>query len=350
MKITEPLDRCGKWLRDIVLVREKPGMQVKLPIRLKLKYNRMGFTEAEYVLYDLAHNDPGDYISMQERWRLEPLNGKYARMLGRKLQFERSFAPYVHVPHVYCWIRDGRLINMDDPASDFDVCGVLREQGALIAKPTQSKGGGTGVFAVCASDRGFVLDQDVYPEEHFLKRLLALEDYMLVEQIRQHPYAENVYPFSGNTIRIVTGMRRDRRAVDLLFAFHRFGSRRSEPTDSASRGGFFAQIDEASGICGKASSILSPDAEFSKHPETGAAIEGLQVPGWETLVRELKAVHLHMPYYELLAWDVMLDKNEMPWVIEINRGTDLIFQVNHPMRKEKMGRFMDGRGLLDRRR
>ncbi len=349
MRLAEAYRKYKKWKKDVVQNKDKSGITAKLSKLKKFRLNRMGFTEAEYVIYDLAHNDPRDYISMQERWRLEPLNGKYARMLGRKLQFERSFSPYVHVPRVFGWIIDGRLIDMDRPERDLDPVETLQREGALIVKPTQSAGSGVGVRKIEYRAGKIFLNDTEIAEQDLNGLLLSLNDYMLVKYIEPHEYSRAVYPETGNTIRIVTGMRKDRRAVDILFAVHRFGCAESRPVDSMNQGGLFAPIDEETGICGKANSLHHLEMAFSRHPDTNVPIEGLQIPTWQELTEQLKAVHLKMPFYELLAWDVIIAPDETPWIIEINRGTDLSFQVRRPMRHDKLGRFMAERGLLDRR-
>ena len=67
-------------------------------------------------------------------------------------------------------------------------------------------------------------------------------------------------------------------------AVHRFGSKPTGPVDNVSRGGLMAHIDPQTGVMG--STIKFPHETggemywSSHHPDTGAPIEGVRVPGW----------------------------------------------------------------------
>lgn len=96
------------------------GIGTRWSLGEKIKYNRLGYTNEDYHCFDLKHRDYRNYISYRERWRLEDINGRFAFILGEK----------------------------------------------LIAKPTRSVGGGTGVHLLMQKgDALFVDDREVSPDQ-----------------------------------------------------------------------------------------------------------------------------------------------------------------------------------------
>lgn len=116
------------------------GMDTKLPFLTKLKYNLKGFTDEDYFIFDLKNNDYHNYISYLERWRLEDVDGRYADLLGQKMLFERVFGRFVNVPHIHCWVRNGKCLDMD-MGEEISITDRLMKTGKLIAKPATSVGG-----------------------------------------------------------------------------------------------------------------------------------------------------------------------------------------------------------------
>ncbi len=349
MRLINDIFLFKRWLRKIVFIKEKSGVSVKIPLVAKIKYNLLGFTDFQYIIFDLKHNDHTDYISMWERYRLESIDGEYASLLGQKLLFARTFGDYINIPNIFCWISKGRFIDIQDGEKECDICSIIQQEKALIAKPNHSVGGGKGVFRIDYKNGCFMIDSKKFTSDSLVRYLSSCEDYLIVKYIESHEYSKNVYPGTANTIRIVTVMNESHDDVDVLFAFHRFGTEESAPVDNMSKGGLFAYIDETSGTCGMAKQLYKVKETFSYHPDTGAKIDGLVVPGWKELIEYLKASHLKFPFYEFFAWDVVISADGTPYIIEINRGSDLSIQVLCPMRKKKLGQYMSKKGLLDKR-
>ena len=54
------------------------GINTKISLVERIKYNMLGFTVEDYYNFNLRENDYHDYISFKERWRLEKVNGRFA--------------------------------------------------------------------------------------------------------------------------------------------------------------------------------------------------------------------------------------------------------------------------------
>jgi hypothetical protein len=319
------------------------GMDTKLPFFTKWKYNLLGFTDEDYFVFDLKHHDYHQYISYEERLRLEDVNGPYADLLGQKLLFERVFGQFVHVPPIHGWVQKGRCMDIA-AGREISLTERLREVGKLIAKPAHSVGGGTGVHLLSYQDGTFFLNGRAKSESEILADVQKWENYLFVAYIESADYSKKIYSGSANSIRIVSVMK-ENGEVEFLFAFHRFGCEKSKPVDNISSGGLFALIDLETGIMGEARR-KTESQKYASHPDTKEPIQGVQIPRWGELLADLKQAHEHFPFYSFFAWDVVLDSRQIPWVLEINRGSDLTIQMIQPMRSEKLGKFMREKGLL----
>ena len=322
------------------------GQDIKLPLRTKLKYNWLGFTDRDYVAFDLENNDYHQYISYWERLGLESINGRFGSIVGEKVLFERLFGSVVHVPHVYCWIKKKTCID-PNTGKIVDVLQVIREQGQVIVKPTRSNGGGAGIHLISFKEQEYCFDGVKFGEEKVKEKIESLEDYIIVQFIQQAKYSSEIFPHTANSIRIATGRWKDGH-VSLLFAFHRFGSSTTGAVDNMSSGGIFAFVDE-NGILSKGKHYSDLKEELDVHPDTGAQIEGTAIPDWNSLKTLFINAHQRLPYFTFLAWDVVIDKNNVAYALEVNKGSDLEFQAVKPMRHEIMGKFMKEYELLSPR-
>ena len=348
MKILNSLHKIKKWYKLIDRHHDKVdiGRRYTLPSFTKLKYNLLGFTEQEYFEFDLEKNDYHQYISCWERVRLENINGRFAYFLGEKVTFERFFGRSVHVPHIYAWIHMGTAID-PETGETVDLPEAIKGQRILIAKPSRSVGGGSGVKRLEYKEGCFFSNGERITEDQLRKNLWRIEDYLFVETVQQADYARSIFPGSCNSFRVVTG-RHKNGEIEVLHAFHRFGCDQSVPVDNISSGGLFAVI-QSDGVMTAAKRLTEIGEWYSVHPDTGVQIEGIRIPGWEEITDALLRVHKTFPYYKFFAWDVVIGQDGCPWILEINRGCDLYTQSIHPLRNEKFGAFMREYGLLDKK-
>ncbi len=323
------------------------GEEQKWSLLEKIKYNRLGFTNEDYADFNLKNADYHDYISFRERWRLEYLNGRFADILGEKLMFERIFGHYIGVPHINCWVKNHRCIDMET-GSEIEILSILESKKSLIAKPTRSVGGGSGIHRIKNDCGEYWIDQRTVTAEELKEAVCKWEEYIIVDFVNQAMYSDEIYAETTNTIRVVTVQRKN-GDFDVVLAFHRFGTDSSRPVDNICSGGVVALVDLNNGQLSVAKRVTEPNKSYSNHPDSGSLIEGVQIPKWNQLKQTLIHVHQCFPYYTFLAWDVVLDQNEKPIILEINRGCDLNVQVIRPLRKEKIGIFMQEYGLLDNR-
>lgn len=337
------------WFKKIFHPKNKSGIVVKIPLFAKLKYNFLGFTDLEYLIFDLANNDYRNYISTWERLRIEDVNGRFSFFLGEKVMFERVFGQFVNVPHIHCWVKCGRFINLDDNTAEVSIVELLKREKQIIAKPTRSLGGGKNIHELCYDNDTFYVDGKEYNEKDFTYECRQMEEYIFTKKISSHAYSKKIYPHSSNTIRIVTVMDNEKNEADIILAFHRFGTKRSKFVDNINSGGVFSLVDIETGKLGNAKSLFDTNdinKIYTNHPDTGSKIKDVCIPEWDNIKNHLLKAHKCFAYYQFFAWDVTLDEEGKIWILEINRGSDLEIQEFCPLKNEKFGEWMREKGLL----
>jgi hypothetical protein len=230
--------------------------------------------------------------------------------VGFFLQMRAIGAP---TPEVVAENVGGRVIFYSQP-EDYEA--LLAERGELVIKPRDGMQG-VGVRIVRAGEP----DRALKPNEFASTRVL------------QHPYAAAINPYSVNMIRVLTAWDETSRDFFVIAAGHRFGTARSGRVDNVSAGGLAVGICVESGRLGAA---IRPDAprlgltRMTHHPDTGARIEGVEIPGFARMCEGLLAVCRRFPLI-FVGWDIAMTPDG--WTaLEANRGPSLnSFQLNGPL-------------------
>lgn len=213
---------------------------------------------------------------------------------------------------------------------------ALQDQASLISKPVDGAGG-TGVT--------IVREEGDLPREG---------TFLVEERIRQHEYAERIFPDSLNTIRVVTMTDRDGREAIIAGAAHRFGCARSAPVDNFKRGGLSALVDLETGrlSAGRTNPGLHASSLHARHPETGEAVAGVTVPHWnEAKAMSLKLARLFPGLYHV-GWDICITA-QGPRLIEGNSrlANPNLIQAHAPILLDpKIRDFLRRHGVLSARR
>ncbi len=164
-----------------------------------------------------------------------------------------------------------------------------------------------------------------------LFQTLKKNGQLLVEEVAiQHDVINKVYPYSINTVRIVTLNKQ------VVAAFIRFGNNKNV-VDNFNHGGMVTTINIETGIV-EYPAIDKSGNVYKKHPLTKEPIIGLQIPMWDKVKKlciDACDVTEEIGY---IGWDVCVGKNQ-PSLIEGNDfpGHDL-YQL--PVHRK------DGNGLM----
>lgn len=345
--------------------------------RRRLWLWRRGFRTRSDVLYDLTDRTYLRYLTDFERYvRTKQINGGWAITLDNKLIFHWMLGSFEeHRPAVYGLITNERFHPVDSlsPASDGGpvapaepptgvavdgrsavdaaarVTELLREEGRLVLKWV--KGGGGNNVLVCEWDGGPVVNGDRLSPDAFGRKVQSLEEYIVCEFVEQSAFGDRLFPETSNTFRVITMYDEERGEPFAPIAIYRIGSERSRPVDNFSRGGLNAEIDVETGELGEAAQIPEPTRVqwHDRHPDSGAAIAGETVPGWEAIREKLLRIAAAFPQTPYVGWDVVpTDEDGGFEIIEANSYPGMkAMQVHRPLlADERAERFYDAHGAL----
>jgi hypothetical protein len=334
------LDGIGHRLDRLVhLARLEVTGGARSPWRRRWRAWRHGFTSGVWALYQLDRRDPALYLSEVTGLRtFEGINGRFNAFVNNKLGFAHTLTVLgVRVPALHAYLHRGVVSPLDGrgaPAAVADWLTDPRTPPSAVLKPAIG-GAGVGIAFLERGAAGWRLNGVPAPVEDAVRLCEAVESYLVVERVHQAAYAAAVYPETTNTVRVLTLWDPEAGAPFVAAAVHRFGSGRSFPVDNwqAGRGGLSAAIDVESGALGPGamSGGAAGPTWHEHHPETGARIAGVQVPGWAVTVETLLGAAARLPMAPSIGWDLVITADG-PCVLEGNSPpATYVWQVHRPL-------------------
>jgi hypothetical protein len=139
-------------------------------------------------------------------------------------------------------------------------------------------------------------------------------EWLIEEYLAQHPVLSGLHAGSVNTVRI--WVRKTEAGPRVLTAYLRIG-RGSMYVDNASSGGIVAPIDLATGTLRPAQDASPRRCLYVQHPDSGAPIEGLQLPFWPEVQSLACAALARFPRLRFAGLDIATSVDG-PSVIELN--------------------------------
>lgn len=176
----------------------------------------------------------------------------------------------------------------------------------FIIKPSIMHGGGINLRASDGASAASFL-KDIVNDRH------ARQDANWVVQrpLEQCPETGRFNLSSVNTFRVLT-LRTDTEIVHLSTVFRT--GRKGMRTDNHGAGGI------ACGIEGGRLRGRGMDNKFhfyDAHPDSGTAFNG-ELPNWDGAVSLCQKLHRLFPWFDLISWDVAIDTEHEPRIIEFN--------------------------------
>jgi hypothetical protein len=263
-----------------------------------------------YSLFLPYHDSEDDAVVLRDKLLAEQL------FHGTGIRQPPSVGKLVH----------GRLVARDLRETTFAaLLGALRERDAakVFVKPADGQGGrGIWIFARTA-DGGYATAEGEALSEALLLRLAAERDYVVQPGIVQAAHMSAVHPHSVNSFRTVTENLHGR--VRVVCSVLRAG-RSGRQVDNTCQDGLVVPHDVETGTV-VAPAFTELEESFARHPDTGFALVGWRIPGWDEVARFAVESAARLPQFTYLGWDIAVDE-EGPLAIETNLGFGLDgFQV-----------------------
>ena len=178
----------------------------------------------------------------------------------------------------------------------------------IIIKPNGSSGGHNISVFTC---------NDSIPQIGEVIKQLGISAFIAQEMIHQSEFTSQFNPSSVNTIRITSLLFEGK--ITPLAALIRIGKVGAD-VDNWCSGGALLGIDINTGKCNNW--ILSNDL-FRSHiipPSIDLSEKEMYVPNFDKVKNTIIKCHSRIPYIRMISWDIALDEENEPVLIECNFG------------------------------
>ncbi|MCA9767090.1 MAG: hypothetical protein KC455_11820 [Carnobacterium sp.] len=186
-----------------------------------------------------------------------------------------------------------------------DLC---KKHKKLIIKPSIHTGGGKKVLV-------FSINKDIIDYNNLtFEQLFSLynKDFIIQEIVDQHEILKSLNITSLNTLRVMSYFSTDN--IFILSSFIRIGGKRKF-VDNMSSGGIACGI----GLNGNLKEIgYDQNQNQVNKTHDGIEFNNITIPNYQFLMDKIKLLHIQVPYFKLISWDISIDKNSEPVLIEYN--------------------------------
>ena len=272
-------------------------------------YSRNGLWSEKYI--------PTSIYNSSIIWRLNKWQFRHA--YADKGFYDTLFYD-INRPRTIVKNVNGYLYDDSRPLTEKEAierCSNLKE---AIIKPTLGGTWGIGVKLIQSVD-GIIADTNRSVKDLFSS---YKQSFIIQERLEQHPDMAKLNPTSLNTIRVMSYRRGD--DIVILYAVVRIG-RNGQVVDNETAGGIKADIDLSTGRI-RGCAIGSPKEKDMPFTDVGTPTDGYQIPCFQSVLDMVKEMHYRLPYFTLIGWDMSVDKDGKPALIEWNRAAELS-QVAH---------------------
>ncbi|MFH6773155.1 sugar-transfer associated ATP-grasp domain-containing protein [Gaetbulibacter aestuarii] len=185
---------------------------------------------------------------------------------------------------------------------------VLNQKCPMIIKPSIDSGNGQNVIVFWIKN-GLTSIDNLSVIEIFRK---YRKDFIIQFLVDQHEALKSLNPTSLNTLRILTYLNND--GVHILSSVIRIG-KKGNFTDNVASGGIGCGI-QSNGRLKEFGHFES--GVLTTKTDTNVILKDFKVPGYNMALEHVKKMHLLIPYFKLISWDIGIDNKNEPILIEYN--------------------------------
>lgn len=262
---------------------------------------------------------------------IEPFFNKdeYVKCMSNKNYFENWLPDLNHINTIARNIKGYWYDHNFNLISDDELLELLKNYKEIVVKPSVNSAGGAGVLFI--------------PTIKTKKEIIKLcgefkDDFIIQESFVQHEKLQEIYPYSVNTVRIMTLNLEGK--IYTLSALLRMGANGNR-VDNMVSGGVNCAINKDGTLVNKLYNAIGK--KFDGHPNTGS-VEGKSVPNFDLLERAAHDAHRKLPYMGIISWDFAINEQAQPVLIEFNlkpQGLDLHQRENGPLFKDLTQKILD---------
>ncbi len=265
-------------------------------------YSRTGHFSKEYVPNNVYH------CELVPKANDHHLQSAY----GDKNMCDLLF-PGENIVHSILKNMNGYFYFEGKPVSEDEAVALCRNLDNVIIKPSRkSEGKGVQLFSV---KDGITNLSGKSIGEVFKD---YKKDFLIQEWVRQHARMSALNPTSVNTMRILS--YRSGMEVLIVYSVVRIG-RSGSVVDNQCAGGISTTISQ-DGKLGKSAfgGFSNDNVEVT---DTGIELKDYQLPSFDKAIEMVKRLHLKLPFFNLVGWDVAIQEDGEPVLIEFNTNPGL---------------------------
>ena len=265
-------------------------------------YSRTGVFSKEYIPKSLYH------VELQPKANMVPYRNAYADK-----NMVDVLLPDVKHPHTILKRMNGYFYFENQPVSKQEAISLCQNISHAIIKPVLNHSG-KGVKGLEINEG--ITNLDGWTVEQLFEKYG--NNFQIQDRLKQHEKMNQLNATSVNTIRILT--YRSDMEILLIYSVVRIG-RQGQVVDNQSAGGISAIIGE-DGKLGKYAYGGHSDDRVEK-TDSGTVLEGFEIPSYFEAIETVKRLHYRLPFFNLIGWDVAIDEEGDPVIIEWNADPGL---------------------------
>ncbi len=282
---------------------ENYGKKIK-PYWHKLYEKCSGVFNIEYL--------PEYLYSTKIEFQLNPF--KKSQVLADKSLTEILYSKFVLVPSTYGLNSDGIYYGTNRKViSESHLILELKNCGICIIKPTVGSSSGKSIQLLDIRN-----GVDVNTNRSILDIFRKFEkNFIIQERINQNYELSTIYPYSLNTLRIITFISEESIQTGPITL--RMGTD-GKIVDNIHAGGLAIYVNDVGELSPKAYRLGYGDntISYGMHPDTGIVFRGYKLSFIPKLIEKAKALHSYTPGLGIISWDFAYDMNSNIVLIESN--------------------------------
>lgn len=189
--------------------------------------------------------------------------------------------------------------------SEKEIENIIQKYDELVIKTATDSCGGKGVF--------FVKKENII--EDFNNICSNIDTDIVVQKVlKQHKNLNLLNSSSVNTIRLFSMLNKD-GSVKIYSSVLRMGINGSR-VDNACSGGISCGINPDGRL--KSVAYSNEGKKFFVHPSSGVNFDRIIIPSYDKACEAIKKLHISIPHFRLVSWDIAIDEDENPVLIEVN--------------------------------
>lgn len=252
----------------------------------------------DYMPYDIFNPRINPMLNQRRQWPAL-LDKNFTYHLFREFNQPKRIVQNING---FYYVND-KIVDLQKA---IDAVRVIKSK--LIIKPTIDTGRGKMVNTFS------VINSKTTHKDYSIEKLFRIygKNFVVQEFLEQSDVLKALNPSSLNTLRILTYLNNE--GVHILSSVLRVGKLGSS-TDNFSTGGLFCGILNNGALKGKG---YNPKGDVVTETPTGVRLKDCKIPNFKNVQEMVKAMHHVVPYFKIIAWDIGLNKDDLPYLIEYN--------------------------------